>query len=177
MNTSELNYPPGKFVSVYVTAKRRHSSMLLGLRTLWPQLYFTGRWPIVRDIASEQIRPASHWMQDNADDAARAQVFVGFAEPEDVLSTSIFEIGAAWNRGQLIFLVGQNEGYKEWTFATGIRRFATMDDALHQAMELIRYGKTDRDIILEAVGKLREDVDRIGKSQYPDRVGTGTQTA
>ena len=58
----ELSRPPSRRISVYVTSKRIHAAELLALRAEWPQLYFTARWPVVRDLSSEQARPASLWL-------------------------------------------------------------------------------------------------------------------
>lgn len=158
LSKQELKSPPGVFVPVYVTAKRRHAPMLLELRKAWPQIYFTARWPSVRDVASEQIKPAAHWLEDNAADALRSEVVIGFAEPEDDLNGSIWELGAAWRAGTPIFLVGENAGYKEWKFAKGIRRFHTMEAALEAVVDRIRYRETSEARILAAIASLRPPV-------------------
>jgi len=156
--TNQLNYPPGKFVSVYVTSKRIHAAKLLDLRGSWDKLYFTARWPIVRDIAAEQARPARFWMQDNNDDMVRSDVVLCYAEKEDQLNTSIFEIGNAWAHRKPIYLVGENEGYKEWQHAEGIYHIKDLNLALQKITDRIRYRKTEAEAIIEKMSELHNDL-------------------
>ena len=162
----EMIYPPGKYVSVYVTAKRIHAGMLLDLRKDWPHLYFTARWPIVRDISSEQSKPAHLWLQDNTDDIIRSDVVVFYAEPDDVLSGSIWETAVGWTHGKEIYLAGSNPGFKEWRFAPRVRCHLTdaesgktaracLDDALAAVTGRLRYQKSSADQILEKVDLIR----------------------
>lgn len=152
---NQLEYPPGRFVSVYITSKRIHAAKLLDLRAQWPRLYFTARWPIVRDIAAEQSRPARFWMRDNNDDMTRSEVVLCYAEKHDDLNTSIFELGNAWAHNKPIYLVGENEGYKEWQHAEGIQHFDKMETALQRITDRIRYRKTDAEAIMEQMSKLQ----------------------
>ena len=126
----ELSRPPSRRISVYVTSKRIHAAELLALRAEWPQLYFTARWPVVRDLSSEQARPASLWLQDNVDDIRRSEVFLSYAAREDELNGSIWETGVAWENGKPIYLVGDNPGYKEWRHAPNTWHFASLEAAL-----------------------------------------------
>jgi hypothetical protein len=152
---NRLEYPPGKFVSVYITSKRIHAAKLLELRQHWERLYFTARWTIVRDIAAEQARPARFWMRDNHDDMIRSDVMLSYAEPEDALNTSIFEIGDAWAHGKPIYLVGENEGYKEWKHAEGIFHVKDLNVALQKITDRIRYQKTEAEAIQERLTQLQ----------------------
>jgi nucleoside 2-deoxyribosyltransferase len=154
----ELKIPPGRFVSVYITSKRIHADYLLSLRQEWPHLYFTARWPVVRNIPTEQNRPAAHWLQDNVGDMERAEVVVLLAHPDDDLSGSIFEAGIAWGMGKTIYLVGENRSYKEWKFAARIRRHPTMALALEEITRSIAYRPSDSDRIMEGIRGLSETV-------------------
>lgn len=135
----QMTSPPGMTIGCYVTAKRLHANRILDLREAWPKIHFTAHWPIVRDLPREHNRPAREWIINNVDDIIRAATVVCFAEPEDVLCGSLFELGIAWAHGKQIWLVGDNPGYKEWKFAPRIKRAATIDQALSEIVGLIKY--------------------------------------
>ncbi len=146
-----MSMPPGQFVRVYITSKRIHANFLLDIRKNFPNIYFTARWPVVRDISAEQTKPAALWIQDNVDDIIRSDIFACYAEEDDVLNGSIWESAVAWAHGKPIFLAGRNEGFKEWKFAPRTRSFETLDSALDAALDHIRYQKTEAEKILEVV--------------------------
>lgn len=160
LDKQEMNYPTGKYVSVYITSKRIHAAKLLELRERWTYLYFTARWPVVRDISFEQGRPARLWLRDNEDDMLRSDVVVCYAEKDDQLNTSIFELGAAYARHKPIYLVGNNLGFKEWQHAEGIQHFETMDVALQRITDRLKYRKSDADKIMEAVAGIHTRLDK-----------------
>jgi len=137
--TQELKSPPSRFVTCYVTAKRIHSDMILDLRDHWQKIHFTAHWPVVRNLPTEHNRPAREWIVNNTDDIIRSETVLCFAHPADVLCGSIFELGIAYAHGKRIWLVGENEGYKEWRFAPRIRRAATLEVALTEITRLAEY--------------------------------------
>jgi nucleoside 2-deoxyribosyltransferase len=128
----ELSSAPDRYVSCYTTAKRIHSDKILSWRSAWPKIYFTARWPVVRNISTEQMRPASHWLRDNVDDIVRSETVLAYAEPDDQLSGTIFELGIAWAHGKDIWLVGENPLYKEWRMAPRIRNAHNLEQALKE---------------------------------------------
>lgn len=134
-----LSSPPGRHINVYVTAKRIHAAELLALRADWPQINFTARWPVVRDIASEQSRPATLWLQDNVDDIIRSDAVVCHADEADELSGSIWEVGVAWAHGKPIYLTGRNKGFKEWRHARNTWHYERRETALHHIAARLRY--------------------------------------
>jgi hypothetical protein len=152
--THEQNRPPGRFVRTYITSKRIHAAKLLALRDDHPLLYFTARWPVVRDISFEQARPAQLWFQDNVDDALRSEAFVCHAEKDDLLSGSLVELGIAWHAGLPIWLSGENEGFKEWKHAPRIRHVASIDQALKEVADLGCYDNNDANRILTTIRDL-----------------------
>lgn len=154
----EMSYPPGVYVPVYITAKRIHAPMLLDLRKDHPNIYFTARWPVVRDISSEQLRPARLWFQDNVADMTRAEAVIHYAEKDDLLSGSLVELGVAWAHGKDIYLCGENAGYKEWQAAPRIKHGLSIGDALTEIADRIRYRETDADRIMAAVKDTRLEV-------------------
>ena len=154
LSNQSLSIPPGRFVPVYVTAKRHHSDKLLALRDLWPHIYFTMRWPVVRNVPSEAARPAVHWVQDNADDIERSEYVICDSVPEDDLNGSIFELGIAWRAGKTIYLVGDNERYKEWKFAARVLRRGTLEQVLEEITASIAYRVNDAERIIAAIAAL-----------------------
>lgn len=155
LETQRLEYPPGATVSVYITSKRIHAAKLLDLRPRWPYLYFTARWPIVRDIAHEQTRPAKFWLQDNEADMLRSEVVACYAEPEDELNTSIYELGKAVAHGKPIYLIGDNRHYKEWQFDRGIKHVGSLSTALQEITDRIKYRVSQADRIEQEVTNTR----------------------
>lgn len=158
LEKQEMQYPPGKFVSIYITSKRIHANQLLELRKNWPHLYFTAKWPVVRDITAEQARPAVHWLQDNVDDIVRSDVFMCFAETDDNLNGSIWEAGVAWAHNKPIYLVGENAGYKEWAHARNTRRIGSLESALSEVQDRLRYRKSDVEKIMDQLGRISDDI-------------------
>lgn len=138
-NQNELKGPPDARVMCYVTSKRIHSEKILDLRDAWPRIHFTAHWPIVRNIATEHNRPAREWIINNVDDIIRSQAVCCYAEKPDMLCGSIFELGIAWAHGKKIWLVGENQFYKEWIFAPRIRRVGTIDQAMKEITALTEY--------------------------------------
>lgn len=135
----ELKTAPNVFVTCYVTSKRIHSGLILDLRDKWPKIHFTAHWPIVRNISTEHNRPAREWIVNNVDDIIRSQTVLCYAEKDDILCGSIFELGIAWAHGKQIWLVGDNPYYKEWKFAPRIHRRETLERALKDITALTGY--------------------------------------
>lgn len=154
-----LSVPPGKFINVYVTSKRIHAAELLALRGNWEHINFTARWPVVRDISTEQSRPASLWLQDNVDDILRSDVLVCKAEKADMLSGSIWEVGVAWANGKPIYLVGDNAGFKEWRHATNTWHYEHMENALTHITARLRYDASGENRL---ANQLQNGFDRLG---------------
>lgn len=149
--TNSLTQQPGRYVTCYITAKRIHSRELLDLRKDHPSIHFTASWPVVRDISTEQSTPARIWFRNNVDDILRAKTFVCYARPEDVLNESLVELGVAWAHRIPIWLAGENEGFKEWKAAEGIRHGVSRDQALKEIADTIRYDRSDAERYTKAL--------------------------
>lgn len=137
----EMTSPPGHFVSCYVASKLIHATKIMELRNAWPKIYFTARWPVVRDLPSEKMRPARHWLLDNVDDILRSQTVLVYAEKEDRLKTALVEVGIAWRSGIPIHLVGYHDDYAKWRNLPRITRHGTLDAALTSISKMADYPK------------------------------------
>jgi hypothetical protein len=136
----ELGSPPGTFVSVYITAKLIHSTMLVDLRKNWPKLYFTARWPLTAHLPSEQAKPASLWTRDNEDDIKRADVVLGYAHPDDRLKAALTELGYAHAHGKAIYLAGPTEAFGDYAYCSSVvKRTERLEIALQTISDRLNY--------------------------------------
>lgn len=131
--------PANVWVTCYTASKLIHATKLLGLRDQWPKIHFTARWPVVRDISSEQSRPAAHWLMDNVDDIIRSQVVLVYVEKDDHLKGGLVEVGIAWAHGKQIYLVGDHEDYSKWKFLPRVHRCKDLEDACRRISSLTNY--------------------------------------
>lgn len=108
-------YTPPAEARVYVVSKRKHAARLLHLRKEFPGVYFTARWPLSVLQGSEELRPASQYMEDNFDDIQRSGYVLAYVEDGEHLKHGLTELGYATAWGKQIWLVGwkQEEGSVE----------------------------------------------------------------
>lgn len=126
-------------IRVYTTAKVIHATMLKEVRAKYDGIYFTARWPLVANISSENVRPVVYWLNDNFDDISRSDYVIIYAEPHDVLKTSLVEIGWAMAHGKIVYCVGNNAQFEPWNAMC--RRVGTFDEAIKRIKEEWRGGK------------------------------------
>lgn len=138
----EVKAPPGKFISVFIAAKKIHAPMLVELRQQWPRLHFTARWPIAVQHASERDKRAAMWTNDNETDILAAETFVGFSAPEESspLRDPLWELGLAHAHRKPIYLAGPLERFGSYAFCSSVvARFDTLDAALQRISERLDY--------------------------------------
>lgn len=107
-------------IRVYVASKMRHAERFMKLRTEYPDIHFTARWPITASLGSEANRPVYQWMGESEIDIANSDCMLVYAEPGEVLKTALVQVGIAYNRRIPIFVVGEHESYAEWQFNKNI---------------------------------------------------------
>lgn len=138
----EMTAPPGKFVSVYITAKLIHAPLLVHLRKDWPRLYFTARWPLTAQLPSESAKPASLWTQDNETDLLAAQVVVAYSHRDEAmpLKDPLWELGLAHAHRKPIYLVGEIERFGKYAHASSVAgRYLELVNALEAISRLNDY--------------------------------------
>ena len=134
--------PPGKYVSVYITAKLIHAHMLVEIRKEWPRLYFTARWPLTAVWPSERAKPSALWTQDNETDMAAARVVVGYSHEDEAtpLRDPLWELGEAHAMRKPIYLVGPIERFGKYAMCSSIAgRFDKLTAALWAICRLNDY--------------------------------------
>jgi hypothetical protein len=117
-----MTAPPGKYVSLYITAKLIHSHMLADLRKDWPSIYFTARWPLTAQLPSEQAKPAALWTRDNETDMLAAQAVMGYSHigESTPLRDPLWELGEAHAHRKPIYLVGPIERFGKYAFCSSV---------------------------------------------------------
>lgn len=142
LDNQSMKAPPGKFVSVYVTAKLIHAHMLVEIRKEWPKLYFTARWPLTAVLPSESAKPATLWTQDNETDMSAARVVVGYSHEDEAspLKDPLWELGEAHAMRKPIYLVGPVERFGKYAFCSSIAgRYQSLAKAFTEISHLNNY--------------------------------------
>lgn len=159
----EMIAPPGKFVPVYITAKLIHAQELVAIRSNWPHLYFTARWPLTTQLPSELAKPATLWTQDNETDMVAARVVVGYTHPDEStpLHDPLWELGEAHAHRKPIYLAGPIERFGKYAHCSSVvGRFSSLGSALMVVSHLNDY-ETHSDKLLSAITDLRVLVEEV----------------
>lgn len=139
---NQMTAPPGKYVSLYITAKLIHAHMLVDIRKDWPGIYFTARWPLTAVLPSEQAKPARLWTTDNEIDMSAAQVVLGYSHDDEVtpLRDPLWELGEAHALRKPIYLVGPIERFGKYAHCSSvIGRFERIESALKAISQRSNY--------------------------------------
>ncbi len=137
-------------IRVYITAKIIHAQMLTESRVKYDGIYFTAKWNIVANLSSEKVRPVTYWLNDNFDDIARSDFVIIYAEPHDVLKTSLVEVGYAMAHNKPVYVVAPssvaaddtliiNNQLEPWNAMC--RRTGSLDEAIKKIKEEVRGAK------------------------------------
>lgn len=137
--------PHSAYQTVYICSKLMHAEKLRDLRSLWPRIHFTARWPVVATLSAESNKPAALWLQDNFDDIERSGYLVIWANTEDELKGAIFETGYAYRAGKTIYVVGDCHSFGKWRFAHGITRRHTLEEVLREISDKLKYQQMPED--------------------------------
>lgn len=122
-------------IAVYTASKLYYADQWRTLRTDWPEVHFTARWPwqhINDDGTPKWPSDAAHgaifWEHD-FQDIQRASVVLCYAEPEDILRGALVEAGMALGQGKLVITVGTNESFGTWQYHSRVLRVKDLSSA------------------------------------------------
>lgn len=114
---------------VYTASKLCHASKWLALRSLWPEVHFTARWPhLVGNVSDEEVNAALFWLRDIAD-VQKSDVVLLYAEEGEHLRGALVEAGAALGLGKRVICVGDHPDYGTWRFHPMVTRLPTLEAA------------------------------------------------
>ena len=125
-------------IRVYTASKLRHAELFRDLRYATDGVYFTARWPVTVQLASEAAKPASQMQQDNFSDIAASDAMLVYVEKGEHLKGGLVEVGFALAYSKPVFVVGQHEDYSKWQFHPSVRRSPTIEQALKDIIALLR---------------------------------------
>lgn len=151
----ELSSPPDRYITCYVASKLIHSEKIIELGAKHKKIHFTARWPVYRNISSQQARPAQHYLLDNVDDILRSETVLVYVEPEDHLKGGLVEIGIAWAHGKEIYLAGDHTDFSKWQLLPRVHREHSLEAALSAISSRANYSNSESKILL-ALTEIRE---------------------
>lgn len=104
-------------VRVYGASKLKHAGLWKELRTQWPEIIWTARWPVmhVGTVPDEPCFAKVFWQHDY-EDVREADVVMVYAEPQDHLRGALVEAGMCIAMGGRVIVVGDNPDYGTWQY-------------------------------------------------------------
>lgn len=151
----ELSSPPDRYVTCYIASKLIHSEKIIELAKTHKKIHFTARWPVYRNISSQQARPAAHYLMDNVDDIIRSETVLVYVEPEDHLKGGLVEIGIAWAHGKEIYLAGDHADFSKWQYLPRVHRMHSLEAALAAISAKTHYDTSEAKL-MKRLDKLEE---------------------
>jgi len=117
-------------IRVYTASKLQHWRRWKDLRSQWPEVTFTARWPDI-DIASVPGTPQearAHWLDDEAD-VRSADVVLVYAESADNLRGALVEAGMAIALNKKVLVVGDHPDFGTWQHHPNVAHATDLDHA------------------------------------------------
>lgn len=139
-----LTLSPRWPIRVYTASKLRHAAML-AKQVGQDGIYLTARWLATAGHPGQDMRPASHWLQDNFDDIERSEFVLVYVEQGEHLKGGLVEAGLAIHAGKTLVLVspaaghpdspmflpgGNHPDFSKWKFHPLCHRAASIEAAL-----------------------------------------------
>lgn len=95
-------------IKIYIAAKVEHAAKLAAYRK--DGFHVNARWAFMADAGREQMKPVTHWQQENFDDIEAAHFFILYLEPGDKLKGALVELGWALRAGKQVWIAGDGHG-------------------------------------------------------------------
>lgn len=124
-------------IKVYGASKLAEAPIWILLRTEWPEVHWTARWPVYHvgpDIPEEYYLNKIFWMHDD-EDVRAADVVLLYGTPEVHLRGGLVEAGIAIGAGKQVIVVGNHPDYGTWQFHPVVHRARH----LSEARDMLRY--------------------------------------
>ena len=124
-------------IPVYTASKLHHRERWRSLRSQWPDVTFTARWPdLDKDIPSSSDEARSNWLKDE-EDVRRADVVMVYAEDGDHLRGALIEAGMAIALGKTVMVVGEHPDFGTWRHHPRVVHASDLDHAHSRLNELV----------------------------------------
>lgn len=124
-------------IRVYTASKLCHAELWKKLRVLFPEVYFTARWPyLVGQIEDQPAQAEQFWQDDLADIARSDVVLVYTAGREEHLRGALVEAGMGIALGKIIMVIGDHPDYGTWQYHSSVYKYPTVEVALQRAEQM-----------------------------------------
>lgn len=123
-------------IRVYTASKLHHRQRWVSLRSQWPGVTFTARWPdLEKDRPSSDDEARSNWLKDE-EDVRKADVVMVYAEDGEHLRGALIEAGMAIALGKTVLVVGDHPDFGTWQHHPRVMHAADLDHAHSRLTEL-----------------------------------------
>jgi hypothetical protein len=123
-------------IRVYTASKLHHRHRWISLRSQWPDVTFTARWPdLEKDNPPSEGEARRNWLKDE-EDVRRADVVLVYAEAGDHLRGALIEAGMALALGKIVLVVGDHPDFGTWQHHPGVMHATDLDHARSRLTEL-----------------------------------------
>lgn len=95
-------------IKIYIAAKVEHAVKLAAFRK--DGFHINARWIHMAAAGAEDMKPVTHWQQENFDDIVAAHFFIFYVEPGDKLKGALMELGYAIGNNKQIWIAGDGRG-------------------------------------------------------------------
>jgi hypothetical protein len=123
-------------IRVYTASKLHHRQRWISIRSQWPGVTFTARWPdLERDGPPSDEEARINWLNDEAD-VRSADVVLVYAEQGEHLRGALIEAGIGIALGKTVLVVGDHPDFGTWQHHPKVTHAADLDDARARLAEL-----------------------------------------
>lgn len=95
-------------IKIAIAAKVEHAAKLAAISK--DGFHITSRWIWMAASGQENMKPVTHWQQENFDDIEAADFVILYLEPGDKLKGALIEIGYAVRAGKQVWIAGDGHG-------------------------------------------------------------------
>lgn len=118
-------------IRIYTASKLHHWKMWRKLCDSTAHIFAHARWlkHVAIGTPDNADSALQFWIEDQ-EDVRTADAVVIYGEGDDKLRGSLVEVGMAIAYGVPVIVVGAHPDYGTWQYHFGVKRVATMDDAM-----------------------------------------------
>jgi len=119
-----------------MASKLRHRQRWISIRSQWPGVTFTARWPdFEKDRPDSNEEARGNWLKDE-EDVRSADVVLVYAEEGEHLRGALVEAGMAIALGKIVMVVGNHPDFGTWQHHPKVLHAADLDHARARLTEL-----------------------------------------
>lgn len=95
-------------IKIYIASKVEHAAKLASFSK--DGFHINARWIHMAVAGAANMKPVTHWQQENFDDIEAAHFVIFYVEPGDKLKGALVELGYAIRAGKQIWIAGDGHG-------------------------------------------------------------------